>query len=66
MAEAVRKYIMPASALTTVEEQTCVNDRDRERFGEKPTVLRAVSQLRLGTLEILMESGQRLAGSLMA
>lgn len=57
---------MSVSALTTVEVQTCVKDRDRESFGEKRTVLRAVSQLCLGTLEILMESGQRLAGSLMA
>lgn len=57
---------MSASALTAAEVQTCVKDRDRKSLGEKRTVLRAVSQLCLGTLGILMESGQRLAGSLMA
>lgn len=41
----------------------CVQERERER---ETVVLRAVSQLPLGTLAALIDSGQRLAASLMA
>ena len=46
----------------------CVRWAEIERLSRKNvrTVLRAISQLRLGPLESWMESGQRLAAGLMA